>query len=114
MDNFPTIRYLTGFQEKNIKILNKKVSAAGYPMVRPSSTVNKKSFSLSFESVTSDDKDIMDVFFNSHQGEEFNLSTPAPLRSNDFVVIFFQDSLDWRYTQGKTNPWNVNIILREV
>jgi len=114
MDTFPNIKYLTSFQEKNIKILNKKESSAGYPMVRPSSTINKKSFDLSFQNVTSDDKDILDSFFNSHQGEQFQIENLDPLRNDIFVVIFFQDSLDWQYTQGKTNPWNVNITLREI
>ena len=114
MADFPDIKYLVGFKETQDKSINKQISSAGYPMVRGNATVLLKSFDLSYQNVTTDDKEILTDFFDSHQGESFNFTNPDPLRSNIFVVVFYMDKLDWNYTQGKSNPWSVNVTLKEI
>ena len=111
---FPTIKILTGLTVKNIKIANRKTSAAGYPMSRARATITKKEFTLKYVYVSSADKATVNAFFDTNQGLSFNLDNPDPTDTTIFTVIFGQDSLDWVYDNQGIGRWSTSIIFQEV
>ena len=111
---WPVDNKVTNLKEKLVKPANRKTSSAGYPMSFPRGTVLKRELTMKLSYLSKADKDVIETFFNTNQGNKFTINDPDPNSSEVFTVIFGQDDLEFTYTRVFPGEYTLDLELLEV
>jgi len=110
MENFCDIALPSNISETILSFRLKEVSEAGHTMLRGRATKKKKEFELTWDSITSANKNTLDAFFELNDAEFF-LWTHFE-SANVHTVLFVDEKLKFKYLSP--GYWKLTFKIMEV